>query len=297
VILEAWPADGTSMPTTWAWDGVAWSQLTPQHQLPSQREASMAVDPVSGRLLLMGGTSLSWPADTTVQPQWGSNDGTWRWTGSDWTRVADNPGQGGHPALAADDATGQLVVNCPSVLGIETPSAGQRELPHPEPTWASQGSFRWTGSAWVAAAGSAPLVLDAGVGYDPISRRIIQFGGRSQGGDDQTAAFDGHAWTVLHPVHVPPYGPAVAATDVASGNLVMLANSLDHPNLATTWTWNGADWVRQVVNEPPASRNYQMLWDPAVNRLVLIGRSSDSSPTLAVWVWMGTSQGWQMLGR
>lgn len=306
VILQAWPADMTSAPTTWAWDGLLWSQLSPQHQLPAQREASMAVDPVSGRLLLMGGTSLSSPADPTVQPQWGSNDGTWLWTGSDWNRVADNPTQGGHPALAADDATGRLVVNCPNILGVETPSGvgpGQLTLPMPSPSWAGQGSFSWTGSAWVAAGGSVPLVLNAAVGYDPISRRVIQFGGQIQGNVDQTAAFDGSSWTLLQPVHVPPYGAAVGATDAALGYLVVLANPLDNPNLATTWTWNGADWIRQVVNEPPATAlegyrgpNSQMLWDPAVNRVVLIGRSSNASPTLSVWAWTGTDQGWQILG-
>jgi hypothetical protein len=259
----------------------------------------MAVDPVTGRLLLMGGTTLDGQSAT---PTWGPNDGTWLWSGSDWSRVADNPRQGGHPALATDVATGQLIVNCPNVLGVETPSGYGPDgpfLPSPEPTWAGSGSFRWTGSAWVLVAGSSPLMLNAAIGYDPISRRVIQFGGNSQGADNQTAAYDGSGWAAVTPAHVPPPGPAAAATDETANRLLLVAGSVDHPALATTWTWNGSDWVRQSVNEPPASAIFggapAMTWDPAVGGVVLIGNASHGTAPLGVWLWLGATQGWQQL--
>lgn len=261
----------------------------------------MAVDPISGRLLLMGGTSLvnQTPGNGA---RWGPNDGTWLWTGSDWNRVADNPGQGGHPALAADEATGQLVVNCPDIRGIETPSGGPDTFPLPGPTWAAGGSFRWTGSSWAAVGGSPPLRLGSGVGFDPISRRVIQFGGTSQGPVNDTAAFDGQSWMVLSPVQVPPYGTAVAALDEGSGHLVLVASSVDHPLLTSTWTWSGSDWIRQMVSEPPATifrglidGHAQAMWDPAVNRVVLIGNGANTTSPLRLWVWQGAGQGWNLL--
>ena len=36
-----------------------------------------------------------------------------------------------------------------------------------------------------------------------------------------------------------------------------------------------------------------MLWDPPIRRIVLIGFAGDNS--LHMWVWAGTSYGWQQL--
>jgi hypothetical protein len=258
----------------------------------------MAVDPVSHRLLLMGGTSLS-NGNNGQPPEWGPNDGTWLWTGSDWTRFGDNPKQGGHPALAIDAATGELLANCPDILGIETPSGidpGAPTLPSPSPSWQGSGSFRWTGSGWAAVGGSASLRLRAGVGYDPVSKRVIQFGGNSQGSDDTTSAYDG-SWSMLKPAHTPPPGPAAATTDMNSSTLVLLAGAADRPGLATTWTWSGSDWNRVIVPEPPSDAAYdaQMAWDPVLGHIVLVDSTGQGPSPLQVWLWMGPGQGWQLV--
>ena len=202
-------------------------------------------------------------------------------------------------ALAVDAATGELLANCPDILGIETPSGigpDTPTLPSPPPSWAGSGSFRWTGAGWTAAGGTASLLLRAGIGYDPVSRRVIQFGGNSQGSGDTTSAYEG-AWSMLQPAHTPPRGPAAAATDMKAGTLVMLAGSADRPGLATTWTWSGSDWNRLIVPEPPSDAAYgaQMVWDPALAHIVLLDAVGQDPSPLQVWLWMGVDQGWQLL--
>jgi hypothetical protein len=101
---------------------------------------------------------------------------------------------------------------------------------------------------------------------------------------------------LLQPSTVPPAGPALAATDDLTGEIVMITESLDHPNLTATWTWNGSNWVRHIVNEPPQDvvngPRGQMLWYPAINKIVLIGFGDNS---LRMWVWAGISYGWRQL--
>ena len=94
---------------TWAWDGTKWSQLHPNHEPPPEVGGSMAVDPSSGHLMLAGGDLFSETVDAHGNnvPHWSANNGTWLWDGATWNRVANNPRQGGYPALAVDNSTGR----------------------------------------------------------------------------------------------------------------------------------------------------------------------------------------------
>lgn len=281
---------------TWAWDGTAWSHLSPATEPPAERGAAMAVDPISGHLLLMGGDSFAETVNAQQQnvPIWSPNNGTWLWDGTTWTRVADNPRQGGWPALAVDQATGQLLVNSPDIRGVMTTD----DLETGGPAWYGQGSYLWTGSAWrsVPTTGQVFHTLGSAIAYDPISKRLIQYGGSGQASTDQTQAYDGTSWKLLDPQTVPQGGPPMAATDENTGQIVMLTPSPDHPDLLATWTWNGSDWVRQVVNEPPSNiidgGHAQLVWDPALARLILLGGTFTANAPVQMWDWTGTGGGW-----
>lgn len=281
---------------TWAWNGTTWSQLQPTRTPPPEVGGSMAVDPLSGHLMFVGGDAFSETVDSQGNnlPHWSANNGTWLWDGATWTRVADNPRQGGYPALALDRATGQLLLSSPDIRGVMTTD----DLEGSGPSWYGQGAYRWTGTQWAAVPqdASVSFMLESAAAYDPISRRLVQFGGTSQAPNDETQAYDGQGWRLLQPSTVPPAGPALAATDDLTGEIVMITESLDHPNLTATWTWNGSNWVRHIVNEPPQDvvngPRGQMLWDPAINKIVLIGFGDNS---LRMWVWAGISYGWRQL--
>jgi|HubBroStandDraft_6_1064221.scaffolds.fasta_scaffold24849_4 hypothetical protein len=257
----------------------------------------MAVDPSSGRLMFAGGDSFYETPDSQgfSVPHWSANNGTWLWDGATWTRVADNPRQGGYPALAMDNATGQLLLGSPDIEGVLTTDS----LTVSGPSWYGQGAYRWTGTAWVSVPqdASATFILGSAAAYDPISRRLIDFGGFAQGYGDETTAYDGQRWRMLQPSTVPPAGPALAATDDSTGEIVMITGSVDHPALTATWTWNGSNWVRHILNEPPQDvlngPTGQMLWDPAIDNIVLIGFVGHNS--LRMWIWAGISYGWRQL--
>jgi hypothetical protein len=158
--------------------------------------------------------------------------------------------------------------------------------------------------------------LGAAIAYDPISKRVIQFGGDSQGVNNATLAYDGTSWSTLQAAgnggpNVPPGGPASAATDESTGQIVMVAQNISYaeaqaegpttPGPPTTWTWNGTGWVQLMGNEPPAYGSGvlvppwtgQLVWDPALNAVVLV--NPDSSGTLNIWVWGGTPTGWEQV--
>jgi|GEM_PF-6294893 len=282
---------------TWAWNGTTWAQLQPTREPPPEVGGSMAVDPISGHLMFAGGDSFSETVDSQGNnvPHWSANNGTWLWDGATWTRVADNPRQGGYPALALDNATGQLLLSSPDIRGVMTTD----DLEGSGPPWYGQGAYRWTGTGWtpVPQGASVSFMLDSAAAYDPISRRLVQFGGTSQAPNDETQAYDGGGWRLLQPSTVPPAGSALAATDESTDEIVMITYSVDHPDLTSTWTWNGSNWVRHILNEPPQDvlngHRGQMLWDPAINKIVLVGFGGDNS--LRMWVWAGISYGWQQL--
>ena len=295
---------------TWAWDGTRWTQLSPATEPPPQAQGAMATDPVSGHLMYMGGDTVgSDCSPSTTQSGWGPNEGTWLWNGSTWSRVADNPDQGGSPALAVDQSTNQLVVVSPDITGIETGSACSTSCPPPPPAWYGCGFYRWTGSGWASVpwadappnqCGAGDLTLQAAIAYDPISHRVIQFGGFDQAPENGTLAYDGTSWTTLtSPLGTsgPGGGPSSAATDEATAQIVLLSGpGFSSGGAPTTWTWNGSAWVAQNVAEPPVAANegeFQMVWDPVIERVVLVDWPGNGS--LQLWVWGGTSTGWSQL--
>lgn len=62
---------GRALDDTWAWDNVAWSEVTPASGNPPPSEYAIAYDPDIGRVLLYGG-----------------GPDMYEWDGSGWTDVA-----------------------------------------------------------------------------------------------------------------------------------------------------------------------------------------------------------------
>ncbi len=93
---------------------------------------------------------------------------------------------------------------------------------------------------------------DRPIAYDPLSKRVIQFGGNQQYGLQTTMAYAGTAWSTLvspetaKATDAPPGGTASAVTDQSLDTIIMQAqNSANNPyGVATypptTWAWNGS---------------------------------------------------------
>jgi hypothetical protein len=99
----------------------------------------------------------------------------WSWTGTGWTRVADNPAEGAISQATTDPVHKQVLVNATGPTGVCGTNQG---CASPVP-YEQYGRFVWDGAAWK----NSPSQLqdyfgstDAALGFDPISSRVIQQG-------------------------------------------------------------------------------------------------------------------------
>jgi len=210
---------------TWSWNGTSWSQLNPATSPPARTEASMVYDPIHHVLVLFGGVDNSSNY---------FND-TWVFDGTTWTQVTTvgGPSARSGVAMAFDDAegvtvlfgghTGSGVLNDvwtfdgttwtahPSVSS--PPARGYASLAY-DPTSKSVVLFggslgitsdyrndTWTWSASVGWSQLTPATSPSPRGavttyYDPTSRSIVLFGGRSGESTylNDTWVFDGKSW-------------------------------------------------------------------------------------------------------
>ena len=215
-------------PATWRWDGDQWRQLS----ATTPGADALAVDPVRGRLLLVGYTTGT---DSSC------SSGTWTWDGSTWTSSSHVPGAANAivDGMVVDPATDHLAL-------MEEQSHDASGLPSPGYCGGSGASlWRWDGSAWSGPSpnrGAPPGSLS--LGSDPKAHDVVALTANGQ-----TWTWDGHVWTQHHPVHAP--GPRVGAAmayDAAHERLVLFGGHQrveGDPTVPAgdTWTWDGSDWT------------------------------------------------------
>lgn len=222
---------------TWIWQG-GWQRVSPKVSPPPRSFAGVAPDGRGG-VILFGGD----PSDPV-----GPHDDTWRWNGTTWTQL--------HPRTVPDDGAFRTMGTGPDGAPVLVVFAADRSVR--TWTWVASAS----GGDWRAAGGSSapPWRDDAGLVPDHAAGRMLMFGGIPPDHGTQAAdtwAWDGSAWTELHPTHRPGGGP-VAVADLAGGPLVVEQDG--------TWTWNGSDWVQaQGAGVPP--------WQPYAGLAAVPGAS------------------------
>jgi hypothetical protein len=157
--------------TTWTWTGSNWSQLKPATSVTRRFEFGLAHFTNQGDLLVGGEAGP--PPDGNRNDVWTFKDGTWT-----QLRQATRPIAG--PCVIAYDAHSGTLVLLP--LGIQQ-------------TWT------WDGLTWTQRhpAHSPPILAFSAMGYDPFSRQVVLFGGKtdSLAGSpvlDQTWIWNGSDW-------------------------------------------------------------------------------------------------------
>ena len=231
-----------------------------------------------------------------------TNDDTWAWIGSLWTplcgaTVAGVAACGPPPreleSVAYDATRGQLVL----VGGVTDHDFGD--------TWI------FNGSTWSAACGTTtpvtpPCALgaryNAAMAYDPISKRIILFGGWSEsavGVGADTWAWDGSAGTALCGASGgPSCGPAASqgaalAYDPASQKLILFGG--DGSN--DTWSFDGStnSWSQLRPQTSPSSRSDAGFSSDGQHLLLFGGDGACGSFCSDTWLWNGTTGNWGQL--
>ena len=162
----------------WAWDGAAWSQLTPA-VLPSARASpAMAYDVVRGKTLLFGGRQTGGLLLTD----------TWEWNGAAWTQLS--------PATSPPGSFGTKHMEC--------------DLLRSRMVLLTGGQFwQWDGVTWSKPAAQPPFSQAKSMTYDSSRHRILVNAMGTGTFSTETWEWTGTAWNriVAEVAGVVPGGP------------------------------------------------------------------------------------------
>ncbi len=228
---------GRARADTWTWDGRAWTERVTPEYLGGRVDHALAYDAARGEVILFGGVSVVFRADT------------WAFRGGAWTeRLVDGPTPRAYSSMAFDAERQRVVLfggfDHHDVLGD---------------TWL------WDGQAWTEAHPEAapPARRSTGLAWDPVSRRVLLFGGTPQGeaeetpgssmrvpAYDDTWAWDGRQWVALAPAHHPPARRSFGmTTDLGRGRVLLFGGIRGNAPRDTgaelfedQWSWDGQDW-------------------------------------------------------
>ena len=290
---------------------------------PGRRDAAMAYDPQSRRLLMFGGSTASSPL----------ND-TWAWDGKGWIELhpATVP-SGGNPAMAYNTQTRrlELFVSDQSGIGLWSWSNGD---------WTKRAAFSpqicsktATGTVCSPAraanpAGISSLTYDAALNsilvlapgaetwtwddngqkwqqittthrvssylccltYDTASKQVLYLGNTGTSGEiNQTWVFDGSDWATA-PAQTPTGQQIEMVDDPAADAVLMVGGSVNAPGAAATWLWKANGWQRVNVPSPPASVGFTIGYDPAHKQVLFFGGLDSYGRGVSdTWVWNGSA--------
>jgi hypothetical protein len=254
---------------TWVLAGGTWRQLHPALAPSPRVNASMAYDPVTRRLLLvgtylpngsgfLGGAMDSWSWDgTTWRQLHPTNDpdpdlysaavdaarhqvilhrggaplvATWTWDGTNWAQHPGAAGPAGFGGMSYDPLTG-MVINV-----LFNPNGVDSSI-----TWG------WTGSTWREVTETQGLFTKGLLmAFDLPSHRLVAVNGPgcdAQGCSTETWLWDGRGWTRTAATHG-PHNPGALVTDPASGSALLLGGPNQDDRYSQAWLWTGSDWAR-----------------------------------------------------
>lgn len=226
VLYGGRPVDlGKCSPETWEWDGQTWTEKDVQPPTACDH-VRMVYDASTGEAILFSGLD---PSENPVNE-------TWSWNGSEWKRLSDDgPESRGHFGYVYDPAHEQILLYGGYASSVSDEfwawkDGAWSEIDFPGPGTLSHfgmaldtdanalyifgGATRGstfsslTDTTWVLSDGSwrelkpesSPSTRGASaMGYDPIRKRIVLYGGfnSSQDSLDDTWAWDGDDWVCL----------------------------------------------------------------------------------------------------
>lgn len=231
----------------WEWDGANWLRV-PSFGTPFGLDPLLAYDPVGGGILVLGNAI---------------GQGTLRWDGTGWTRVASQ-------ALSPPHRTGAAIASTRD--GVIVFGGGGLNAPPSNETW------HWAGGQWTrrGSVTNPPERSYCQMAYDSVQQRVLMSGGF--GGNnryrDTWEWVDGW-WNVLF-VGPAPYAAGMVfdtqrgrAVKVGSDNPVFTFGTYELPQTAQSTS----PWQQRVpVNlSLPHSSGFAMAFDHARGETVVFG--------------------------
>ncbi len=223
---------------TWTWDGTAWT-LVASNGPPARSLHRMVYDSWRQRVVLFGGRT-----NTTMFGD------TWTWDGANWAKVdSTGPAPRFLHAFAWDTGRGRGVL-----------FGGNRALGPSTDADLYLDTWEWDGTRWDSVAASGPPARDhTALGFDPVRRRAVLFGGSGP----EAAGFLGDTWEWSGATweHVTDSGPGPRAGGMlvyTPQSAILLYGGFAQQGPSTElWSWNGGDWRRVLpvaVETAPWSR-------------------------------------------
>lgn len=158
-------------------------------------------------------------------------------------------------------------------------------------------------STWnqLSPASSPPARFYPAMAYDPVSKKIVLFGGFSDNGNlNDTWTFDGNQWTQVATTVAPPVrNGASMAFDRKTRKLVLFGGFDTNRFLHDTWVWDGASstWTQVPMDKAPAhATGAQLFTDPLSGDAMMFGGYNANRRVPAfnkTWRWTGSS--WKQL--
>lgn len=128
--------------------------------------------------------------------------------------------------------------------------------------------------------------------YDPVSRKIIVFGGFDGNGYlNDTWTFDGITWTEIATDSPPPARAAAQMAYDSVTHRVVLFGGFDGTNyLGDTWLWDGRrlQWTRARTTQRPTPVTSPMLFPDPNGSVDLFGGFDGHFYQLTMWQWSGS---------
>ncbi len=219
------PPGSTPQARTWAWDGVAWAELSVPG--PSARAGHvMAADDARGRVVLFGG----WFGGTLLGD-------TWEWDGVRWELVPAPPPPLGpvarrFAAAAFSKERGRVVM----YGGLNAAGANLSDM------------WEWTGNRWLSIAQNGPPRSSHALASDATC--LLMYAGNDNAsagaGIDATLIFRNGSWTTYTGSR-PRARVTPMVYDDAIGRFLIFSGytRTDPQNPADTWVFDTALGIRQ----------------------------------------------------
>ena len=261
-----------------------------QHWPSARKNAAMAANYQTGKVVLFGGTGAS-----------GDLNDTWLWNGTDW--VAQSPANSPPPMTWA-----RMIYDSVSMKNVLVGYSSDRFHPGPQ-TWLFDGG-NWTESP----ASNPNFGPGFALAYDELTHDVILFGGQVTGqpeSSDNTWAFNGSAWEWLGGSLPPSPAAAVSAAsasstfnsppalsyaamswDRASQQVVLFSGQSSSGDwLTDTWVWAGRTTGWQKLSGAPLSPNwwgYQGAPFVQGGYVLAAGFPQGTRTDVETWGWDGT---------
>ena len=269
---------------TFLWDGQTRTEATPSLVPPGRFGHRLVTDPVTGRVVLLGGSTYSGPGQSDV----------YEWDGSNWQSAPAMNAQRIEHAAAPHGSEllvyggisaftlGQTLLDLDRRIG-STFTATSFTSAGPLAAYdvarlravsvSGNRTLEFDGYRWVDTGITAPWNLRS-LGWHGGTARIVAvdaFGG--------TFTYDGTAWTTATPAGATAAAVGAAMSyDPLRDRLVMFGGQVGPVGSNETWEWDGTAWTQRVpLTVPPASTAPAMCWRGLVGRTFLV--SNGGAPT------------------